>query len=75
MAGYAGRLHGLGPKNLEQYAKDFMEPEKNYDRHSLELLWVCLRHKVAHLAYPYVVFDTHSETETILRRQPRRRVT
>ena len=71
---YAGRLNGLRPKDLEQYAKDFMEPE-TYDRRSLELLWVCLRHKVAHLAYPYVVFDTHSEPKTILHGQPRRRVT
>jgi hypothetical protein len=52
---YAGRLSGLKLKDLEQYAKDFMEPEYTSDRRRLELLYECLRNKVAHLAYPYAV--------------------
>ena len=43
------------PKDLEQYAKKFMKPEYTSDRRRLELLYECLRHKVAHLAYPYAV--------------------
>ena len=61
---YAGRLNGLELKHLEQYAKDFMEPEYTFDRRNLELLYECLRHKVAHLAYPYAVVP-HRQTKTI----------
>jgi hypothetical protein len=32
-----------------------MEPDYTDDPRSLELLYECLRHKVAHLAYPYPV--------------------
>jgi hypothetical protein len=72
---YAGTLRDQKLVQLQEYAKEFMKPEYTSDRRRLELLWVCLRHKVAHLAYPYAVFDTHSEPKTILHGQPRRRVT
>jgi hypothetical protein len=72
---YAGTLRDQKLVELQEYAKKFMKPEYSSDRRRLELLWVCLRHKVAHLAYPYAVFDTHSEPKTILHGQPRRRVT
>jgi hypothetical protein len=36
---YAGRLNGLKLKDLEQYAKDFMEPEYTSHRRRLELLY------------------------------------
>ena len=52
---YAGRLDGLELKHLEQYANAFMEPEYTDDLRCLGLLYECLRHKVAHLAYPYPV--------------------
>ena len=52
---YAGRLDGLELKHLEQYAKALMEPEYTDDLRCLGLLYECLRHKVAHLAYPYPV--------------------
>jgi hypothetical protein len=52
---YAGTLSGLKLKDLEQYARKFMKPEYTSDRRRLELLFECLRHKVAHLAYPYAV--------------------
>jgi hypothetical protein len=71
---YAGTLRDQKLVQLQEYAKEFMKPEYTSDRRRLELLWVCLRHKVAHLAYPYAVFDTHSEPKTILHGQPRRRV-
>ena len=71
----AGTLRDQKLVDLQEYAKKFMKPEYSSDQRRLELLWVCLRHKVAHLAYPYAVFDTHSEPKTILHGQPRRRVT
>ena len=52
---YAGRLDGVKLKDLERYAKDFMEPEYSSDPRRLELLYECLRNKIAHLGYPYAV--------------------
>ena len=63
---YAGRLNGVALKDLEQYAKDFMEPDYTDDPRSSQSLYECLRHKVAHLAYPNAV---------MLHGTPRRRVT
>jgi hypothetical protein len=72
---YAGTLQDQGLDKLQQYAKHFMKPEYTDDARLLELLYFCLRHKVAHLAYPYTVFDTHSLPKTRLHKHPRRRVT
>jgi hypothetical protein len=36
-------------------------------------LYECFRHKVAHLAQPYAVFDTHSKSK--FKSQPRRLIT
>ena len=52
---YAGTLYDQGLKELKQYAKALMEPEYTDDLRCLGLLYECLRHKVAHLAYPYPV--------------------
>ena len=53
---YAGRFHRHGLKELKQYAAKFMEPEYTSDNRRLEVFrYECLRHKVAHLAYPYAV--------------------
>jgi hypothetical protein len=70
---YAGTIadHKLKGEELKLYAKQFMKAE--YTDNRLDVLYEFLRHKVAHLAYPYAVFDTH--TKTIFRGQPRRRVT
>jgi hypothetical protein len=35
----------------------------DYDSYRLDILYECFRHKVAHLAQPYVVFDTHSKAK------------
>ena len=44
-------------QDLKRYAAKFIRhPE--YTPYHLNLLYECLRHKVAHLAYPYAVFDT-----------------
>jgi hypothetical protein len=52
---FAGRLDGVKLQDLEEYAKKFMKPEYTFDRRRLKLLYECLRHKIAHLAYPYAV--------------------
>ena len=69
-----GRLHWLWPTldDLKNYAARFLRwPEDSAT--NLEILYECLRHKIAHLAYPYAVFDTHTSMK--LRKTPKRRVT
>jgi hypothetical protein len=69
---YAGKLDdGDGHKKLKNYIAKFMPPE--YTADCVDILYECFRHKVAHLALPYVVFDT-SKSKT-LHRQPRRLIT
>jgi hypothetical protein len=72
---YAGTLRDQKLKELKVYAANFMKPEYTSDHCRLEILYECLRHKVAHLAYPYAVFDTATATSKTFRGQPRRRVT
>jgi hypothetical protein len=69
---YAGKLDGDGHKNLKKYAIEFMPADYTADR--IDVLYECFRHKVAHLALPYVVFDTASKPKTF-RDQPRRLIT
>ena len=45
----------------------------DYDSDRLDILYECFRHKVAHLAQPYAVFDTYSKER--FRNQPRRLIT
>jgi hypothetical protein len=68
---YAGKLWtNLG--DLKRYIAQFIRhPE--YTPHHVDLLYECLRHKVAHLAYPYPVFDT--TTSKIFKGKPRHLVT
>jgi hypothetical protein len=44
-------------QKLKDYAFDFMD-RTIYDADRLEILYLMFRHKVAHLAQPYAVFDT-----------------
>jgi hypothetical protein len=69
---YAGNLDGHGLKKLEKYAADLMPVEYTTDR--IDVLYECFRHKVAHLALPYAVFDTDTKPKTF-RGQPRRLIT
>ena len=71
---YAGTIADpkLKREELKQYAEKFMKPE--YTADSLDILYEFLRHKVAHLAYPYAVFDT-STKPAAFGGQARRRVT
>jgi hypothetical protein len=59
---YAGKLEGHGLSELKCYAAQFMDPSK-YDPLRLEILYLAFRHKLAHLSFPYVVFDTTSKKE------------
>src|SRR5262249_42560970 len=57
-------------KKLKNYASDFMD-RTVYDSDRLEILYVMFRHKVAHLALPYAVFDAKPKFHG----QPRRLIT
>jgi hypothetical protein len=57
-------------KNLDDYASDFMD-RTVYDSDRLEILYKMFRHKVAHLAQPYAVFDAKPKSPG----QPRRLIT
>jgi hypothetical protein len=54
---YAGKLEGHGLNDLKKYAHKFMNAA-NYDSLHLEILYLAFRHKLAHLSFPYLVFDT-----------------
>ena len=70
---HAGRLDYLNLKDLKAYVRKFMSRE--YTTIRLNLLYEFLRHKIAHLAYPYPVFDTNTKLKTFGLRRRRRRVT
>ena len=69
---YAGKLDGHGLNELKNYVSKFMNTA-DYDSDRLDILYECFRHKVAHLAQPYAVFDTYSKER--FRNQPRRLIT
>jgi hypothetical protein len=58
---YAGNLRDHSLKELKEYAGKFMKAEYTADARRLDILYECLRHKIAHLAYPYSVFDTDTK--------------
>lgn len=66
---YGGKLDGHGLKELKNYTAKFMDATI-YDSDRLDILYECFRHKVAHLAQPYAVFDTNSKSQ--FRGKPRR---
>jgi hypothetical protein len=70
---YAGDLRNQRLKELKRYAGKFMKAEYTSDPRRLDILYEALRHKIAHLAYPYPVFDT--VTKQAFQGQQRRRVT
>src|SRR5580704_16108554 len=55
----AGKLDGHGLRELKDYITKFMN-NTDYTSDRIDVLYECFRHKVAHLAQPYVVFDTNS---------------
>jgi hypothetical protein len=54
---FTGKLNGQKLPELEVYVSHFMDAAV-YTHDRLGVLYECFRHKVAHLAHPYVVFDT-----------------
>jgi hypothetical protein len=54
---YAGKLEGHGLNELKAYAAKFMD-QSNYGSLELDILYEMFRHKLAHLGYLPVVFDT-----------------
>ncbi|MGH6755090.1 MAG: hypothetical protein ACREDP_23260, partial [Bradyrhizobium sp.] len=68
---YAGKLDGHGLAELKVYALRFMN-STNYDSLRLEILYEAIRHKTAHLAYPYVVFDTATKPRRFIGQKARR---
>jgi hypothetical protein len=69
---HAGRLKGHGLPELVTYVACFMNVAR-YPELELSVLYEMMRHKIAHLGHPYVVFDSHSSTK--LKRFARMRVT
>jgi hypothetical protein len=67
---YAGKLKGHNIVDLIRYANKFMD--RNRYRH-IDLLYIMFCHKIAHIAYPYIVFDT--STDNYLSSQRHRRIT
>jgi hypothetical protein len=59
---YAGRLEGHGLSDLKLYCARFMNAA-HYDPLRLEILYLAFRHKLAHLSFPYLVFDTSTKRE------------
>jgi hypothetical protein len=70
---FAGKLEWQSLKELKNYAHHFMN-SKEYTPDHLDVLYECFRHKVAHLALPYTVFDTDTKPKTF-GSQPRRLIT
>jgi hypothetical protein len=57
---YAGNIEGHDLKELKSYAARFMDA-KHYDPHLLDILYLAFRHKIAHLASPYLVSTRRPE--------------
>ena len=53
---YAGDVEGHKLKELQNYAARFMDRTKYHPLH-LSILYLVFRHKIAHLSFPYLVFD------------------
>lgn len=70
---YAGKIDGHSVGELKSFVKQFMD-KYAYDDDTLDILYQMFRHKVAHLAIPYAVFDTHAKGGP-LKSRPRRLLT
>jgi hypothetical protein len=56
---YGGKLDPITFENVKGFTTRFMPG--TYSDLSLKVLYNCFRHKVAHLAHPYDVFDTRTK--------------
>jgi hypothetical protein len=59
---YEGRIEGHSLRELKSYTAKFMDRAKYHPLH-LEILYLAFRHKIAHLSFPYLVFDTVNRNE------------
>jgi hypothetical protein len=71
---YAGTLETHSLKELKHYVRNFMDP-REYTEDRLNVLYELFRHKVAHLALPYAVFDTTTSRARTFGGQQRRLIT
>jgi hypothetical protein len=70
----AGTLTNQKLPELKAYVSKFIDTTQTvYTDDQLNVLYECFRHKVAHLAQPYAVFDTY--TKRTFQGQPRRLIT
>jgi hypothetical protein len=53
---HAGKLEHHGLADLKKYIDRFFR--KNSDYAHIDILYLMFRHKIAHIAYPYLVFKT-----------------
>jgi hypothetical protein len=67
----AGKLEGHGLTELKAYICKFFHRKGDYEH--ADILYVMFRHKIAHLAYPYLVFDTATKPRDF--GPPHRRIT
>jgi hypothetical protein len=63
-------LEGHGLKDLKVYANKFLTAA-DYSVLNLEVLYLGFRHKLAHLSFPYVVFDITNRKEYTGQKQRR----
>jgi hypothetical protein len=56
----AGKLKGQSLPDLQAYFSSYMDRNR-YPEEAVKVLYEGLRHKIAHLGHPYVVFDTKSK--------------
>jgi hypothetical protein len=67
----SGKLDGHGLPELKAYIHKFFLRKSDYVH--ADILYVMFRHKIAHLAYPYLVFDAETKPRDL--GPPRRRIT
>jgi hypothetical protein len=66
---HAGKFDSLKLPDLQKYIRAFFRRPNDYTH--IDIFYTMFRHKIAHIAYPYLVFDTASKKLP----PPRRRVT
>src|SRR5437764_1241715 len=53
---YAGTIENHGLRHLKDYVAKFFKKSSDYIH--IDILYLMFRHKIAHIAYPYLIFDT-----------------
>jgi hypothetical protein len=56
---YAGKLEHLNMKHIQDYIARFFRNSADYKH--FDILYFMFRHKIAHNAYPYPIFDTRTK--------------